>query len=192
MGTADEIRSLRDRVMAELNLAHDYYTDTKTAWRIVHRVVGSGYAGTSRNRATGTVTTLAEIAAKSRGYVAEQLIEATFQQFISVLETFVFDILRIWLMTYPASFSSNKKVDFADVLNAPDRDAIIRLVVYNEVKDLFYKKPKDWFEFLESKVKLGCPLAGEIDQFAEAKASRDVLVHGRGIAKGSRKNKLNN
>ena len=136
--------------------------------------------------------TLAEIAAKSRGYVAEQLIEATFQQFISVLETFVFDILRIWLMTYPASFSSNKKVDFADVLNAPDRDAIIRLVVYNEVKDLFYKKPKDWFEFLESKVKLGCPLAGEIDQFAEAKASRDVLVHGRGIAKGSRKNKLNN
>jgi hypothetical protein len=31
MALADKIRSLRDRVLADLNAAHDYYTDTKTA-----------------------------------------------------------------------------------------------------------------------------------------------------------------
>jgi hypothetical protein len=35
---------------------------------------------------------------------------------------------------------------------------------------------------LDDKVKLGCPTADEIDRIAEAKASRDVLVHNRGVA----------
>ena len=36
MALADDIRALRDRVLADLNAAHDYYTDTKIAWDIVH------------------------------------------------------------------------------------------------------------------------------------------------------------
>ena len=35
MALADDIRTLRDRVLAELNAAHDYYEETKTAWDIV-------------------------------------------------------------------------------------------------------------------------------------------------------------
>jgi hypothetical protein len=35
---------------------------------------------------------------------------------------------------------------------------------------------------LEDKAKLGCPTPNEIDRIAEAKASRDVLVHNRGLA----------
>ncbi len=31
-------------------------------------------------------------------------------------------------------------------------------------------------------MKLGCPTADEIDRIAEAKATRDVLVHNRGMA----------
>jgi hypothetical protein len=31
-------------------------------------------------------------------------------------------------------------------------------------------------------VKLACPTADEIDRIAEAKASRDILVHNRGVA----------
>jgi len=30
MGLADDIRALCDRVLADLNTAHDYYTDTKS------------------------------------------------------------------------------------------------------------------------------------------------------------------
>jgi hypothetical protein len=35
---------------------------------------------------------------------------------------------------------------------------------------------------LEDKAKLGCPTPDEIEKIAEAKASRDVLVHNRGVA----------
>jgi|GEM_PF-5643843 len=36
MALSDDIRVLRDHIQADLAAAHDYYTDTKTAWRIVH------------------------------------------------------------------------------------------------------------------------------------------------------------
>lgn len=57
MTLADEIRALRDRVLTDLNSAHDYYTETKVAWRIVHKVVETGNTFTIQNKATGTVTT---------------------------------------------------------------------------------------------------------------------------------------
>ena len=42
------------------------------------------------------------------------------------------------------------------------------------------------------KAKLGCPKPGEIDRIAEAKASRDVLVHNRGVANISYESKAGN
>ena len=32
MALADDIRALRDRVLADLNAAQDYYTDTQIPW----------------------------------------------------------------------------------------------------------------------------------------------------------------
>jgi hypothetical protein len=84
MVLSDEIRTLRDRVLSDLDSAHDYHTDTKLAWRLVHKVISAGHTFRTRNTTTGSVTTHAELAVKARGYVAEQLTEATFQQFISI------------------------------------------------------------------------------------------------------------
>lgn len=181
MPLADDIRTLGDRVLADLNGAYDYYTDTKIAWDIVRQVIAAGHTFSIRNMTTQTVTTHIELANKSRGYVAERLAEATFQQFVSIFENFLFDLLRFWLMAYPRSLSG-KKVDFLTVLDAPDKDAITSLIVGRELNEVLYERPKGWFEYLEGKVKLGCPTPDEIDRIAEAKASRDVLVHNRGIA----------
>ncbi len=181
MALADDIRALRDRVLADLNSAHDYYTDTKIAWRIVHKLVAAGHTFAVRNITTGTVTTQADLAAKARGYVAEQLAEATFQHFISIFENWFFDLLRLWLVAYPQNLIG-KKVDFKAVLDAPDKDAIVLLVVNKELNEVLYERPAGWFAYLEDKAKLGRPAADEIERIAEAKASRDVLVHNRGIA----------
>lgn len=181
MGHADEIRSLRDRALADLNAAHDYYTDTRIAWDIVGRVVSAGQTLSIRNTITGNVTTQADLAGKARGYVAEQLTEATFQQFITIFEHYLFDLLRLWLTAYPRSLGG-KKVDFEEVLDAPDKAAITLLVVNKELNELAYKRPRDWFAYLEDKAKLGIPTVDEVDKIAEAKASRDVMVHNRGIA----------
>jgi len=181
MALADDIQMLRDRVLADLNAAHDYYTDTKIAWDIARRAIAAGHTFSVQNNTTGTVTTQAELAGKSRGYVAEQLAEATFQQFISIFENYFFDLLRLWLMSYPKSLSG-KKVDFKDVLDAADKDAITFRVVSKEVNEILYDRPMGWFDYLEDKARLGCPTADEIERIVEAKASRDVLVHGRGVA----------
>jgi hypothetical protein len=132
MALAADIQSLRDRVLADLNAAHDYYADTKIAWEIVHQFIASGQTFSNQNKTTGTITTQAGLAVRARGYVAEQLTEATFQQFISIFENFFFDILRLWLIAYPQSLGE-KKLDFQAVLDSPDKDAIALLVINKEV-----------------------------------------------------------
>ena len=181
MALADDIRALRDRVLADLNAAHDYYTDTRIAWDLVRQIIAAGHTFSIRNMTTSNVTTQRELSQKARGYVAEQLTEATFQQFITIFENYFFDVLRLWLMAYPKSLSG-KKVDFDTVLDAPDKTAITLHVVNKELNEILYARPRDWFAYLEDKAKLGCPPPDEIDKIAEAKASRDVLVHSRGVA----------
>jgi hypothetical protein len=181
MALSDDIRALRDRALADLNAIHDYYVDTKIAWQIVNKGVAAGNVFTIKNKRTGTVSTQRDLAARARGYVTEQLAEATFQQFISTFESFFFDLLRLWLMAYPRSLLG-RKVDFKEVLDAPDKEAIALLVVNKELNEVLYERPAGWFAYLEEKVTLGCPTADEIDRIAEAKASRDVLIHNRGIA----------
>ncbi len=176
-----EIQALRDRVLYELTTAHDYYEETKLAWSIVDRFVSAGNVFANQNLTTGTVTTQTDLVAKSRGYIAVQLAEATFQQFVSIFESFFFDLLRLWLTAYPQNLIG-KQVDFRDVLDAPDKDAITQLVIGKELNEVLYKRPADWFVYLDARVKLGCPTADEIGRIAEAKASRNVLIHNRGVA----------
>jgi hypothetical protein len=118
MALSDDIRALQDRVLADLNAAHDYYTDTKIAWDTVQRVVAAGQTFSIRNMTTGTVTTQADLANRARRYVAEQLAEATFQQFISIFENVFFDLLRLWLIAYP-SFSVTSVPRVNSVVQTP-------------------------------------------------------------------------
>lgn len=68
MVLANSIGVLRDCVLADLNGAHDYYSDTKIAWNIVRQVITAGHTFSVRNMATGTLTTQVELAGKARGY----------------------------------------------------------------------------------------------------------------------------
>ena len=191
MALAGDIEALRDRVLADLNSAHDYYTDTKIAWDIVRKFIAAGNALSVQNKTTGTLTTQVELAGKSRGYISEQLTEATFQQFLSIFENYCFDLLRLWLVTFPKSLGG-RQLDFREVLDAPDKDAVTLQVVNRELNEIAYKRPKEWFAYLDGKVKLGCPTDAEIDKIAEAKASRDVLVHNRGVASKTYESKAGN
>jgi hypothetical protein len=180
MALADEIRRLRDRALAELHAAHDYYADTRVAWDIADQFILAGNTFRVQNTLTGSVTTHLDLPAKARLYVAGRLTAATFQDFVSIFEAFFFDLLRLWLLAYPQSLFG-KKVDFRSVFEAPDKDAITLHVVNRELNELLYERPATWFAYLEDRVKLGSPTAEEVERIAEAKASRDVLVHGRGV-----------
>jgi hypothetical protein len=75
-----------------------------------------------------------------------------------------------------------QEVDFALILDAPDKDAIVQLAIGKEITEILYDRPQGWFAYLEQRAKLGYPNPSEVDRIAEAKATRDVLVHNRGVA----------
>ena len=74
-----------------------------------------------------------------------------------------------------------KQVNTLDIFSADDLDAVKRKLIIQVVGELRYQKVSDWFIFLDRMVTLGCPTPDEIGRIAEAKVSRDVLVHNRGI-----------
>jgi hypothetical protein len=69
-----------------------------------------------------------------------------------------------------------------EIFNLPDKTAIIDALVEKELKDIFYDRPANWFEYVKGMVNIAAPTVAEAEQFAEIKATRDVLVHGQGIA----------
>lgn len=103
------------------------------------------------------------------------------QQFVSTFESFLYDVLKLWLLAYPKSLSS-RQLSGRDILGLPDKAAIVDALVDKELRDVFYDRPTSWFEYLWSKVDPGAPQAAESERFAEIKATRDVLVHGHGVA----------
>ncbi len=179
MTLAEKIVSLRQRTLTELRDAHDYYANTKAAWEYIVDDINAGGGLTIRNDLTGSNTGSAELAKKADGYVKVELAEATFQQFIAIFESFLFDFLRIWLAAYPQNLFG-RKVDFRDIYESQNIEAVTLLFVNKELNELLYDRPVKWFEYIEDKMKLDCPSAGEIAIFAEAKATRDVLVHNCG------------
>jgi hypothetical protein len=178
-----DIQRLRDRALAELSAAHDYFTDTKIAWELVRRLISSGKTTFSiTNKITGSVTTPADLAGRSRGYVVKPLAEATFQTFLAVFEAFFADLLRAWLRAYPQYLMPTEPVDFPTIYHAPDKATVLEFVIDRKVQGLLYKKPADWFRLIEEKLQLGSPTSEEVGQLAEAKALRDVLIHNSGVA----------
>jgi hypothetical protein len=150
MALVSDRRALRSRVLADLEQAHDYYVHTKAAWAFIEKAVAGRRRFTIRNPATGTTTSHSELVRKSTGYVAEQLAQSTFQQFLAIFEGFLFDLLRLWLTEYPQSLLG-KKVDFALILDAPDKEAIVQLAIGKELTEILYDRPQGWFAYIEQR-----------------------------------------
>ena len=181
MALIHEITQLRDDSISSLDASHNYYTHTKWAWRVVQEMVRQGHKVTIHNQATGDTVDETGLPGLARDYVKIDLVSTTFQHFVSCFERFVLDYLRAWLTEYPGSLSG-KQIEFRTVLDAPDRDEIVTAVVQKEVLGVMYKRVTGWFKYLEKIAQLGCPSQDQIEQLAEIKASRDVLVHNNGIA----------
>jgi hypothetical protein len=181
MALADDVQDLRNRILAALDAGHDYSTYTKGVWRLLRQDIKGGRQFNLRNVATGTKLDERALLGHARVYINDYLMSSTFQHFVSLFEEFFFDLLRLWLAAFPHSLS-RKQLEFGTVLKASDKAAIVLAVVDKELNELKYERLADWFTYLDRLVKLGCPTADEIERLAEIKASRDILVHNKGIA----------
>ena len=180
MALADDIQNLTKQALSALQESHDYYTYSKRLWHLLPDVVMEGRKFTFRNLATGTSINEQLLLHRAQPYVANYLIPYTFQHFVSLFEDFFFDLLRCWLAAYPDSLSK-KQVEMSAVLKASDKNAIILTVVEKELNDLKYQRLDQWFKYLKELTNLDFSMASEIQELAEIKASRDILVHNNGI-----------
>ena len=181
MPLADDIRATGRRALAALDAAHDYFGFSLQAWEAINSMADAGEPLRFQNPATGTTldeTTLTGWAAR---HVSPNLGRNALQQFVSVLEDFLFGLMRLWLAAHPRSLS-RKQLLLSAVLDAPDKPAIVLAVVDRELNEVKYERLAEWFAYLEKLAKLGCPTADEIALLAEIKATRDVLVHNQGVA----------
>jgi hypothetical protein len=184
MSLRAEIEAVRDLAVSRLDDAHDYYSFTAGAWRTLQQLVEQqGLTFTLENRATGTRVAEADLAARAQRYVAEELAVATLQQFVSIFETFLADAIRLWLVAHPQSLA-RRQLTGEDILALPDKAAIVDALVAKELAAVLYDRPTGWFRYLNDRVATGSPTELESQQFAEIKATRDVLVHGQSIAPG--------
>jgi len=179
---AGAIQDLSGRFQVDLATANDYFEHTKAIWRLAQELEDQGIAAEFPILHSGEVLTVADLIAPSRTYVTTYLAESVFQHFVSLFEDFLFELLRIWLSAYPAGIPNKdrKPVDLATIIDAPDKQAILDLVIERELNALKYERPSAWFKYLNDRVKLGCPTDEQIERLAEIKASRDVLIHNRG------------
>ena len=180
MALADDIQALTTRTVSGLEASHDYYTYTKRVWRLLQQIVKEGRKFTFRNLTTGTRVDEKMLLGRAQLYVTDYLMSSTFQHFVSLFEDFIFGLLRSWLAAYPASLSK-KQIEMGAVLTAPDKGAIVLMLVDKELNELKYERLADWFAYLKRLTNLSCPTPDEIEQLAEIKESRDILVHNNGI-----------
>ncbi len=182
MTLRDEIEAIRNRAIKNLNAAHDYYTYAQRAWRALQQVVeNEGLKFSWRNISTHSTINEQNFPALAQQYVEQELTSSTFQQFVSIFENFLSDSLRLWLLAYPRSISK-RQLSGKDILALPDKPAIVNALVEKELREVFYDRPANWFEYLRGHVGIASPTDAEAVQFSEIKATRDVLVHGQGIA----------
>jgi hypothetical protein len=191
-----DVRDLAGRILARLDEARDFYLHTRQAWRVVQQIAHENRSVGIVDTATGREVLAHDLEPMAQRYVTVHLAESAFKGLSGLLEDWILGLARLWLAAYPkqlvaaydevadrtrAQRRDEIQVPLSEILAAPDIAAVVADVVERVVHDLAYRRPDQWFRFIENRVNLGCPDDAQRDALCEMKAARDVLEHNRGV-----------
>lgn len=174
------VRTLVDRANRDLDEWNDFLEHTQAVWRGFQLWVAAGNTIEARNSQTGKQFNEADLTSLSQFYLTEYLAPVVLQRFIAIAEMYIFDLLRILLRRNPAKVGG-KTITVGEVIAKGSIPALLEEAIVEKLNEIRYGKPTDWFEFLDSVERLGCPTDDEIQQLAEMKATRDVVEHNAGV-----------
>ncbi|EIV1709770.1 hypothetical protein ACEV85_23150 [Vibrio parahaemolyticus] len=103
------------------------------------------------------------------------------QQQVALFEHLFFDMVKIILVDRPERLPNKKKIDYAVIFESESKEEILNKLVEREINEIKYKNVKEWFDYLYELAKIEKVSDADICKIAEAKASRDILVHNAGI-----------
>lgn len=196
MPLPDDVRALADQILVRLDESRDFYLHTRQAWRVVQQIAHEGRAVGIVDAASGQEVPAPDLEPLAHRYVTVHLAESAFRGLSGLLEDWVMGLARLWLTAYPVQLDAaygeaadrsraqrreEIQVPLSEILAAPDRDAILARVVERVVRELAYRRPALWFQFLDNRVNLGCPDEAQRGSLCELKAARDALEHNRGV-----------
>jgi hypothetical protein len=195
MPLAEDVRGLADRILGRLDEARDFYLHTRQAWRVVQQLAYEGHAVGTVDTVSGLEVPATDLEQSAQRYVTVHLAESAFRSLSGFLKDWVCGLARLWLTAYPKQVDAayNEAADrtraqrreeihvpLSEILASPDIAAVIGDVVERVVRDLAYRRPDQWFRFIDNRVNLGCPDEAQRVALCEMKAARDVLEHNRG------------
>lgn len=121
-------------------------------------------------------------------YIATDLYNNLLVAIVSQCESFLFDVLRLVLRTYPKKITMNiqgvelkKVVDIDMVLNATDIENVRCALIEQRLHSVSYAKPADYLQFLNAIAHITTD-DDAFAQYIEIKATRDIIIHNAGIA----------
>lgn len=103
------------------------------------------------------------------------------QQQVSLFENLFFDLLRILLLDRPERLSKKKQIEYEAIFSSQTKEEIIWKLVDRELNEIKYKNVTEWFEYITKAIGLAEIELEKSEKIAEAKATRDILVHNAGI-----------
>jgi hypothetical protein len=178
---ADQLRDLLRRTHSRLNDISDYLDHTRAVWESFRLRTAEGFVATGTSRATGHPFNHSDLVDFRETYEGEMIAPMILQRYLSAFESFMVGFLRLLLRESPGVLAS-KTIKLGDLLAKGSIDAVLDDAIEERILQATYGKPKDWFDFVNTIQRLGCPSDDEIARFAELKATRDVFEHNDGTA----------
>lgn len=176
-----EVQALQERTAEMLDELLQLQEIEKEAWQIVQRSISRSQQTNSivyTSKSTKQTFIGKQFLRRGADYLSHQLPQSLLLQSIAIFEPFFFDHLRIWRRYQPHSLQKHQ-LDSKEILKFDTIEEILDFVIDKELNELAYKAPKDWFDILG---RHGIIIdVDRVEQFAECKASRDLVIHNKGV-----------
>ncbi len=123
-----------------------------------------------------------EILARYRYLAFHQLPSNGLVQLVTIIEALLGDVLRTIVARYPQKLGSKRTVTLQSVLEAKSLEEIHLRATDSLLNDLSYKSPNEFAESLVPLISINLLECPAFHKYVEIKATRDILIHNRGIA----------
>ena len=94
----------------------------------------------------------------------------------SYFESFLVDLLTEILRNRPAMLPRGRKVDYSEILDSPDKNALMDKLIQRELHELFYKSMEDIIKELRERYNFTITEEEE-RRFIEASLIRNCIIH---------------
>jgi len=120
-------------------------------------------------------------------FIRRELYENLIVGAVSQFESFLFDVLRVIISTYPQKLTRNiqgvdtlKTIPISILLESENLDNALSEVIERRLNDVSYAKPKDYLEYFGNITTVDTTDPAFMD-YIEIKAARDLVIHNSGV-----------